>query len=143
MRTIEEFQRDAHEATKGLFGNDAYEIKRKLLVEWVNELAAGDRAHICCWSDIKPCTVIKRTRTTITVRHDKGTLKPDWRPEIIPGGFAGHCINNEDQDNAWDIAEDPEGYTEVFRWHPKTQRFENTSGNRLYPGWKKKYDYNF
>ena len=111
--------------------------------DWFDEMEVGDHAHIQMWSDIEPCTVIKRTKTTITVRHDKATRKESWKPEFIPGGFAGHCVNNDDQEDAWNIEEDPNGEVEIFRWHKRSNCYMNTSGEKLYPEWAKKYDYNF
>ena len=37
----------------------------------------------------------------------------DWKPEIVSGGFAGHCTNNGNQSKAWVIKSDPDG--EVVR----------------------------
>ena len=106
---------------------------------WVDELEVGDHAHVCLWSDVEPVTVIKRTPKSITVRYDKATLKPEWKPEFVVGGFCAHCTNQDTQE--WNIEEDGNGTTGVFRrrkagWYDK-------SDCRLYPGWKKYYDYNF
>lgn len=102
-------------------------------------LEVGDRANVCLYTDVNPCTVIRRTAKTITVRYDKGELDPNWKPEIIPGGFCGHCTNQEDQ--VWILEEDPNGHTETFR--RRKNGWYNRSDCRLTPGWKKFYDYNF
>jgi hypothetical protein len=61
------------------------------------------------WSDVHPYEVISITTSgyTATVRAMQAELDPSWRPEVVPGGFAGHCVNNVDQ--RWIITPDPEG----------------------------------
>lgn len=34
---------------------------------------------------------------TATVARVRTASDPDWKPEIIPGGFVGHCVNQHDQ----------------------------------------------
>lgn len=118
-------------------------IEREKWAEWINELEVGDHAHINHYTDITPCTVIKRTRTTITVRHDDGELDGNWKPEIIQGGFVGHCVNNREQMDHYIIHENPNGYVETFRWSKKYNKFRNASGESCYPEWAMFYDYNF
>lgn len=117
----------------------------------------GDRVHVCYYSDIKAATVIKRTAKFCVVRFDKATLDPSWKPEIIPGGFAGHCANQRDQ--KWIIEEDPNGKTMKFSdrgfrhsyWNTLTGhtfvRVWRESGQegscQLRPGWRHFHDYNF
>lgn len=102
-------------------------------------LEVGDRAHVTLYSDVEPCTVIRRTAKTITVRYDDGKLDPNWKPEFIPGGFAAHCTNQEEQ--VWNLFEDPNGQVETF--HRRKAGWYNKSDCRLTPGWRKFYDYNF
>ena len=104
------------------------------------KMNVGDRGHIRLYTDIEPCTVIKVTATTITVRRDKATRDPDFKPEWIPGGFSAICTNDHEQ--KWIITEDPEGEVETFRWSGKQWCYIH-NGCRFYPGWKKYYDYNF
>jgi len=115
----------------------------KLWVEWLMSLEVGDRAHVCHYSDVDPCTVIKKTPTTITVRYDKAELKDTWKPEFVLGGFIAHCTNNNQQQDAWNIEEDPDGTVEVFRFRKSRNLYMNRYDERLYPEWAKKYDYNF
>lgn len=44
----------------------------------------GDGVTINLWSDRHAATVIKVTAKTVTVRRDKATLNPDFKPEFIP-----------------------------------------------------------
>lgn len=143
VRTAEEFFKAYHKDRWNLTGTfeEREAAERKMFADWFHELDVGDHAHICRYSDIDPVTVIKKTETTLTVRIDKGELDPTWKPEFVIGGFAAHCTNNDSQ--RWILEEDPNGEVEVFRWHKRTNRYENSIGEKLIPGWKKKYDYNF
>jgi hypothetical protein len=119
-----------------------YEDKiHDLYTEWRQSLEVGDRVHICCYSDIEPATVIKRTKSSVTVRYDDADLDPNWKPEFIPGGFSAICTNDSDQ--KWIIKEDLNGRTETFRWSKRYGRFKNTSNEFCEPEWYKYYDYNF
>lgn len=111
-----------------------------LIREYNNGLEAGDKASVRLWSDVNPCTVIKRTKTTVTVRYDKATRNPDWKPDWVVGGFSAICTNIEDQQ--WIIEDDAKGSTERFFWSEKESCFIH-NGCRLTPGWRKYYDYNF
>lgn len=132
-----------HKARWELTGT--YEERRaaeaKMFADWYNEMDVNEHAHIQHYSDVSPCTVVKRTKTTITVRYDKAERDPNWKPEWVVGGFAAHCLNNDEQ--RWIIEEDPAGEVETFRWHKRDNCFMNTSGEKLLPGWAKHYDYNF
>lgn len=143
MRNTQEFFKAYNEARMNLTGTwqERMEAERKMFADWYNEAAVGDRMHIQHWSDVSPCTVIKRTATTITVRVDKAELDPTWKPEFVIGGFSAHCTNNNEQ--RWNIEEDPNGEVETFRWHKRDNCFMNHSGEKLLPGWVKYYDYNF
>lgn len=144
-RTSKEFFENYYETINNSRGNydEREALRLRLFKEWYDEMEVGDHCNIKCWSDVEPCTIIKRTATTITVRHDKAERRPDWKPEWIPGGFAGYCTNNEDQENAWTITEDPNGYVETFRWSKRLNAYKNAADEKLYPGWRKFYDYNF
>lgn len=120
------------------------DVCSQIVAEWLNSLQVGDHAHVCRYTDIEPCTVIKRTACSITVRYDKAELNGTWKPEVVLGGFVGHCVNNHDQVyGGWDIEEDLDGMTETFRWSTKYQRWYNNAGEQLKPEWLKFYDYNF
>jgi hypothetical protein len=157
MRTFEEIKKEQRAVMEKWFDEwhalggrehkpswDYEEVCRKLEGEWLKELKVGDHAHVNMYSDIEPCTVIKRTACTITVRYDDAKLNGTWKPHQIVGGFCAHCDNNDGQLNGgWDIFEDPDGRTEVFRWSEKYQKWLNKCGEKLRPEWMKFYDYNF
>ena len=119
---------------------DYSEERTRIMEEWHKDLNVGDHVHVHLYTDVDPATVIKRTPTSITVRHDKATLDPDWKPEWIAGGFAGHCVNQNEQ--RWFIEEDPDGGVETFRWSKKTKCYQR-DGVKVFPEWRKFYDYNF
>jgi hypothetical protein len=108
----------------------------------------GDKVHTCFYSDVHPGTVVKRTAKRCTVRFDDVAKDPSWEPEFVPGGFAGHCVNQEDQ--RWIIADNPDGVIHRFFLHKSGQwRMSAAGGNesgrgpRLGPGWAYKRDFNF
>ena len=53
----------------------------------------ADKAHVLYYSDIHPCTVIKRTKKFVWVQNDNYKLNKEVKPNIVAGGFAGHCSN--------------------------------------------------
>lgn len=139
-RTIEEVRDFIERESAHLPYTERQDFRVKAMTDWYNELEVGDKAHIKTYTDISPCTVIKRTAKSITVRVDKAVLDPTWKPEFIPGGFSAHCVNNNEQ--RWIITDDPNGEIEVFRFH-KNVGWVATNGLTLYPKWMKFYDYNF
>lgn len=117
-------------------------------------LPVGDGISVSLYTDIDAYTIIKKTATTILLQADKATLDPNWKPEFIPGGFAGHCTNQRDQTYTYD--RDPNGATikislrrskdengnERRRWKKAgVGTFEG--GGNVYPGRRKFHDYNF
>ena len=142
-RTAKEFFDFYHEARWNIEGTweEREEAERKMFADWYHEMEVGDHAHVVMYTDVYPVTIIRKTATMLVVRCDKATLDPDWKPEIIPGGFVGHCVNNDEQ--VWNIEEDPEGCIETFRWSKRYNAYRDAAGCKLLPGWVKKYDYNF
>lgn len=50
------------------------------------------------WSDVHPYEIVRVVSDkTLEIRPMKAELDPNWKPEIIVGGFAGHCVNNNEQ----------------------------------------------
>jgi len=50
------------------------------------------------YTDIEPYEVINSTNPRkLTVRAMKFELDPEWEPKWVTGGFAGCCINQDDQ----------------------------------------------
>ena len=104
----------------------------------------GDRANVRYHTDVRPCTVIKRTAKTVTVRFDRAERDHSWKPEQVIGGFAAHTVNNHDQ--RWIIAEDLDGACRKFSLRQSGAWIEvgdSPRGTRLGQGWRHFYDFNF
>ena len=101
----------------------------------------GDGATICLYTDKEACTIIKVTKKTITVRRDKATLDPSFKPEFIPGGFAAHCTNQNEQKYTYEP--DPNGAVSTFHWSDKYQTYGQPGNLKLIKGRHEFYDYNF
>jgi hypothetical protein len=102
----------------------------------------GDGVTMGLYSDAHAGTIVKVTKTSVTVQRDKATLDPNWKPDFVAGGFAGHCTNQNEQTYTYE--QDPNGETVTFRWSKKYNQFRNTKrGQKLYKGRREFYDYNF
>lgn len=103
----------------------------------------GDGVTIVLYSDQHACTVISRTAKSITVQQDKAILDPNFKPEIIPGGFAGHCVNQEEQTYTYEP--NPNGRISTYRWSDKYGQFRSTGDQsiKIINGRYEYYDYNF
>ena len=91
------------------------------------------------YSDVHPHEIVEvNTAKTITIRSMKYDRDPNWKPEIIPGGFAGHCVNQSSQ--KWNITSDPAGSIQKIRLSSKgwgRGKFHVEAEPNYY------YDYNF
>ena len=105
-----------------------------------DEIAVGDGATVCLWSDRNAYTVIKRTAKTLTLQRDRVTRDPEWKPDYIPGGFSVICLNNSEQ--RWLYESDPEGKVITAHWSQKKLGFY-WQGLHVIPGRCEFYDYNF
>lgn len=55
-------------------------------------------ANLHMFSDVRPYEVVRSiSASTLEIREMTAVLDPDWKPEILPGGFAGHCVNQSSQ----------------------------------------------
>ena len=105
----------------------------------------GDKAHVLYYSDIKPCTVIKRTKKFVWVQMDNYKLAEGQKPNIIPGGFAGHCTNQRSL--KYDFIRDLKGsvykfgFRDTGKWSQCGDHCSNPT--TLGEGWRAFYDYNF
>jgi hypothetical protein len=79
------------------------------------------------YSDVHPYEVVRKVSDKcLEVRSMKSTLDPEWKPEIVPGGFGGHCVNNYDQ--KWHTISDTSGRVVRIRKH-KNGNWKDASGN--------------
>ena len=94
------------------------------------------------WSDVNPFELVRtRANTIAVIRPMKVEKHPDWSPEIIPGGFTGHCVNQEEQ--KWLYESDPEGYEIEVRWSKARNAWFDKGGNKYYNANEPKYIYDF
>lgn len=76
----------------------------------------GMGATVCGYTDKYAGTIIRVTEKRMDVQRDKATRNPDWKPEVIPGGFVGHCTNQDGQNYTYE--RDPQG--EIFHCSLRT-----------------------
>jgi hypothetical protein len=91
------------------------------------------------YSQSYPWVEIKRTAKTVTLAKVEVGPDPEWKPEIIPGGFAGHCTNQHEQ--TWLFKNIEDRITKTIRltkrgWSRKDVRFSEGVAREF-------YDYNF
>lgn len=146
MRLVESRQRfldRGDSTTAGYIQNDIEEFVRKYDSRYLTpgNAKVGDGATVVLYSDRYAGTIIKVTPLSITVQRDTATLDPEFKPEWIIGGFAGHCTNQEDQKYTYERDEHGEIYT--FRWSDKHQSYGRPGNLRAIKGRHEFYDYNF
>lgn len=129
------------------YGRDTHrkieELKQQQRTELNREIEVGDGVTLRLWSDAHACTVIAKTKTTITIQRDKATLSPNFKPEWIAGGFAGHCTNQDEQTYTYE--RDPNGQIYRCRWSEKNGCYQTGSDGsmKITRGRREFYDYNF
>lgn len=103
----------------------------------------GDGVTFHLYSDAHACTVIKVTKCTVTVQQDTATIDPNFKPEFIAGGFAGHCTNQNEQTYTYE--RNPNGAVSTYRWSNKYNRYQGGGDGSivLTKGRREFYDYNF
>lgn len=101
----------------------------------------GDGATVYLYSDSHAGTIVKVTKCTVTVRRDKAILDPNFKPEIIPGGFCGHCVNQDEQSYTYEP--DENGALTTVHWSKKYNQYGLPGNLRLGKGRHEFYDYNF
>jgi hypothetical protein len=103
----------------------------------------GMGATMYGYSDHAPYTVIAVSPSgkTVTLQADDAQLDPSWNPEIVPGGFAGHCVNNNSQQ--WIIKPNAKNPIVKVRLQ-KDGSFKTAGGSTVRIGYRSKFhDYNF
>ena len=97
------------------------------------------------FSDVNPFEVVRViSDKTIEVREMDAKMASDWKPEIVSGGFAFHCANNDDQRKAWVITSNEDNPVVRIR-RQKDGTWQNRTFGRfcLSDVPVKKYDFNF
>ena len=94
------------------------------------------------WSDVNPFEVVRVVSAkTLEIRAMEAERDPTWKPEFILGGFAGHCINQGEQE--WLIKSNEQN--PVVRIRLGKKGWKDAHGRRFGLSDKpiKFYDYNF
>ena len=95
------------------------------------------------WSDVNPYEVVRVVSDkTLEIREMNAERDESWKPEIIPGGFLVHCVNQNSQ--KWIITSDES--REVVRIRLSAKKgWQDKYGRRFQLADKpvKFYDYNF
>lgn len=111
----------------------------------IEDLKIGDGVTVNYYSDRKAATIISKTDKKIEIQFDKQEIDPNWKPEMVPGGFSAICLNQNDQ--KWICEPDPNGEKQIFtlRKNGKWILRGNNTNNRtsLSVGRHPFYDYNF
>lgn len=118
------------------------QVEKELSQLRLKNIEVGDGITINLYSDSNAYTVIKRTKSTITIQRDKVVLKPEFKPEFIEGGFSHICTNQNDQD--YDYERDEDGRILTLRWSDKYNTWSTGNhGSSVSLGRHEFYDYNF
>ena len=94
------------------------------------------------YSDVNPYEVVRVVSDkTLEIRRMNAERDPSYKPEFIPGGFSGHCVNQLDQE--WIISSDPTA--SVIRIRKGKNGWKDAHGVKYQLTDKpvKFYDYNF
>lgn len=134
---------DKLEKERGVSHLDIDELKFEIRKEQNREIEVGDGVTLCLYSDKYACTVIARTKTTLTIQRDKAIRDPNFKPEWIAGGFAAHCTNQDEQSYTYE--RNPQGTIYKCNWSEKRGRFQHGSDGSIgvIRGRHEFYDYNF
>ena len=100
----------------------------------------GDGVTLRLWTDAEAYTVIRKTANTLTIRRDKATLDPAFKPEFEVGGFIARCTNQHEQSYLYEA--DPNGAVRRAYWSEK-DRCYRADGMTVEMGRHEFYDYNF
>jgi hypothetical protein len=94
------------------------------------------------YSDINPYEVVRVVSDkTLEVRAMDAKLAEGQKPEIIPGGFVGHCVNQHSL--KYDITSNPQNSIIKIRLHKNGYYYYHGSKFQLSDKPVRFYDYNF
>ena len=100
----------------------------------------GEGVTALGYSDRYAYTIVAKTAKTITIQRDIATMDPNFKPNFIPGGFAGHCENQSEQTYTYE--QDPDGAKLKAYWSERDGVYK-VNGMKLRKGRREFYDYNF
>lgn len=100
-------------------------------------------ANCIGYTDITPWEVVRVINDkTIEIRPMDSVRDPNWKPEIVAGGFTGNCVNQNEQ--KWIITSSDDYETSKIRLH-KNGKWMDKHGGRfvLADAPRRFYDFNF
>ena len=96
-----------------------------------DEVEVGMGATYLMYTDRMPFEVDgKRGKTVVQIRMMRAELDPEFKLDVVPGGFLGHVRNQDEQKYTYSSSEDA-GIREI--------RYSNSKSRTYGPGW---YDKN-
>lgn len=96
------------------------------------------------WTDSKAYTIksVSKSGRQFIMTEDEATLDPNFKPQWVPGGFAGHCTNQEEQSYTYETR--PNGYEVKVSLRKDGKWRVSGEKNIAYLGVRRKFhDYNF
>ena len=98
-------------------------------------------ANMIGWSDVHPFEIVRVVSDkTIEVRAMIAEKDPEFKPDFIPGGFAGHCVNQDDQTYTYKSCDEGQ----VLRVRLGKKGWKSAMGKHVISEQPRKfYDYNF
>lgn len=106
-----------------------------------DEWMVGKGATVNLFTDRHAYTIIGRTKKTLVLRRCHAILDKNWKPDFIPGGFAGHVTNNHEQ--TYSYKENEQGEIVTAYWSEKKKGFYVRKVMFVTPGRHEFYDFNF
>lgn len=116
------------------------QLKRLNTLE--NTIEGCGFANMHGYSDVEPYEIVRViSEKTIEIRRLNAKLSNGWKPEILPGGFAGHCTNQHSQ--TYDYGHD-EAAPIIRARLRKDGKYHSAYGqHRIAEAPRKFHDYNF
>jgi hypothetical protein len=94
------------------------------------------------YSDVTPFEIVRVVSDkTVEIRGMIANRDTTWTPEVVPGGFVGHCTNQDEQ--RWVILSDPTRPTFRIRLGKKGWKDKYGSRYSLSTRPRRFHDYNF
>ena len=131
-----------------------YKTKEEAIAD--NQFNVGDGATEYMYSDREAYTVVEvnKAGTKAVIQRDEATIDSGFKPDFQPGGFVGHCSNQNAQ--TYSYKRNPNSstnnislrvwYNEYnFSWYARWVLVgqKRSSGTWFGKGRHKFYDYNF
>lgn len=110
--------------------------------EYGVEAVEYTHANHCGYSDVHPYEIVRVVSSkTIEIRLMDAELVKGWKPEIVAGGFSGHCVNQGSQQYSY--KSNPDNGVIRARLRKDGRFYSNHGRHSLTQTPYKFYDYNF